>query len=71
MSDAVNLMNATVNVLIELNGQVYLVAMKKENFDAVSFIAKRSVENLVETGKTQTELLDFSNYKGGNQIERD
>lgn len=64
MANAVNLMNATVNVLIELNGQVYLVAMKKDNFDAVSFIAKKSVENLVETGRTQTELLDFLNYKG-------
>lgn len=64
LGNAVNLMNATVNVFIELNGQVYLVAMKKENFDAVSFIAKRSVENLIETGTTQTELLDFLNYKG-------
>lgn len=65
MGYEVNLMNATVNVLLELNGQVYLVAMKKDNFDAVSFISKKSVENLVETGRTQAELIDFLNYKEG------
>lgn len=64
MSNSVNLTNATVNVIIELNGKIYLVAMKKDNLDAISTLAKVSVKTLVETGRTQNELLDFLNYKG-------
>lgn len=65
MASEINVERATVNILVELNGNVYLVAMEKDNFDAVSFIAKRSIESLVETGRTQLELLDFLNYKDG------
>ncbi|MEK5038788.1 hypothetical protein [Sporosarcina sp. FSL K6-3457] len=61
----VNIEDATVNILIELDGQVHLVAMEQDKFDAVSFLAKASASTLVKTGRSQAELLEFLNYKKG------
>lgn len=59
----VDITKATVNILIELNGEVHLVAMEKDKFDAVSLLAKASADTLVKTGITQNELLKFLNYR--------
>lgn len=59
----VNIDNATVNILIDLDGLVYMVATKKDNLDAISFLCKRAVESVIPTGKSQTELNEFLNYK--------
>lgn len=53
----------TVNILIEHKGEVHMVAMKKDKFEAISFLTKRSIDSLVKTGKTQGELLKFLGYK--------
>ena len=53
----------TVNILIEYKREVHMVAMKKDEFEAISFLVKRSIDSLIKTGKTQGELLDFLNYK--------
>lgn len=63
MTEKVSLENATVNILIELNGKVNMVAMKKDKYDAISMLSKVSAETLIDTGKTQAELLRFLNYK--------
>ncbi|RST57664.1 hypothetical protein D5F11_021630 [Siminovitchia terrae] len=55
--------NATVNILLELDGKVHLVGMEKDALDTITFLIKRSTEQIVETGKTQMELLNFLNYK--------
>lgn len=56
---SVDLENATVSILIELDGIVHLVSMKKDNYDAVSFLAKQAAHGLVPTKRTQHELHDF------------
>lgn len=53
----------TVNILIEYQGEVHMVAMEKEKLDMVSFVTKRSIDSLIKTGKTQVELLEFLGYK--------
>lgn len=58
----VNIEHATVNVLIELNGEVHLVAMNRDKYDAVTFLAKASVDTLIKTERTQKELLEFLHY---------
>lgn len=63
MMESIDTELLTVNILIEYNGELHMVAMKKDNFEAVSFLTKRSIDLLIKTGKTQTELLEFLNYK--------
>ena len=59
----INIEAATVNILIELGGEVHLVAMERDKFDAVTFLTKASASTLVKTGRSQAELVEFLNYK--------
>lgn len=59
----INTDELTVNILVEHDGELFITAMDKDSFEAVSFLAKRAVTKLVKTGRTQEELLDFLNYK--------
>lgn len=59
----VDITNATVNILITVNGEVHLVAMAKDEYETVTFLAKKSVETLVRTGRSQAELNEFLNYE--------
>ncbi len=58
----INLENATVNLLLEVNGQVYMVAMKKDKYDAISMLTKVSAKNIIPTGKSQKDLSEFIGY---------
>lgn len=53
----------TVNILIEYQGEIHMVAMEKDRIEAVSFLTKKSIDTLIKTGKTQAELLGFLGYK--------
>lgn len=59
----VNIENAQVNLLLEVNGKIHLVGMDKDKLDAVEFLIKNSVSAIVPTNKTQRDLLDFLDYK--------
>lgn len=61
----INIENATVNILIELGGEVHLVAMEKDKFEAVTLLTKAAASTLVKTGRSQAELLEFLNYRKG------
>lgn len=58
-----NIEDAQVTILLEIDGKIHLVGMKKDNFDAVSLLIKSSAELAAPTGKTQGELNDFLGYK--------
>lgn len=55
----VNLENAQVNVLVEVNGDICLVAMSKEQLQAIETLVKMSVAKLYKTSKTQADLNKF------------
>lgn len=55
----VNLENAQVNVLVEVGGDICLVAMQKEQLQAIETIVKISVAKLYKTKKTQADLNKF------------
>jgi len=59
----VNIENAQVNLLLEVNGKIHLVGMDKDKFEAVEFLIKKSVSAIIPTKKTQQDLLDFLDYK--------
>ena len=63
MVNKASIENATVNILIELAGEIHLVAMEKDKYDAVTLITKASADTLIKTGRTQWELNEFLNYK--------
>lgn len=54
-----NIEKATINILVELDGDLYMVKMKKDDFEAVSFLTKRAIDTLVKTERKQVELLEF------------
>ncbi|MDW8515075.1 hypothetical protein [Priestia flexa] len=58
----VNLEHAQVTVLLEINGQMHLVAMDKEKFDAINMLVKSSTEMAVPTGESQSDLNKFLGY---------
>lgn len=54
-----NLENAQVTVLVEVNGDICLVAMPKEQLQAIETLVKISVAKLYKTRKTQADLNKF------------
>lgn len=60
----IDLENATVNILLEVNGQVYMVTMDKDKYDAVSILTKVSAKNIIPTGKSQKELIEIKKHIG-------
>lgn len=60
----VNKRELDIAILAYHNGEVHLVAMEKEKLEAVTGIAKMATENIIPTGKSRAELLEFLNYKG-------
>lgn len=58
----VNLEHAQVTVLLEINGQMHLVATNKEKLDAINMLVKASAEMVVLTGKSQADLNKFLGY---------
>lgn len=59
MSNTINTENATVSILIELDGIVHLVAMSKDRYEAVSLLVKQATCGMTPTKRTQHELHDF------------
>jgi len=44
-------------------GETHLIAMEKEKLVAVESFAKMATKNIVPTGRSRAELLEFLNYK--------
>lgn len=55
----INITEATINILLEIDGSLYAVAMDKDKLEAISFLIKNSVEDVVQTNKTQSDLIRF------------
>lgn len=55
----VNLKNAQVNILIEVDGDICLVAMTKESKVSIEMLVKMSAERLVLTKRTQANLNEY------------
>ncbi|MCR1833090.1 hypothetical protein NSA56_01600 [Oceanobacillus caeni] len=55
----VSIEDATVTILLEIDGIIHLVAMKKEKYEAVSMIAKTSTEKAIKTNATIGDLRKF------------
>ncbi|MCM3618734.1 hypothetical protein M3936_14175 [Sutcliffiella horikoshii] len=60
----VNVENAQVNLMLEVNGKIHLVAMDKEKLETIEFMIKRATSAIIPTEKTQEDLLAFLNNKG-------
>lgn len=58
----VDVTNSTVQILVELDGQVHLVAMNKDRYEAISVLIRSSIETLIRTGKTQEEFIEFVDW---------
>ncbi|WP_339147653.1 MULTISPECIES: hypothetical protein [unclassified Sutcliffiella] len=54
--------DSQVTILLEIDGEIHLVAMKKDNLDAIGLIVKASAETAYATGKTQKDLNIFLGY---------
>ncbi|WP_144558496.1 hypothetical protein [Shouchella miscanthi] len=54
-----NLKDSQVTAVLEINGEVHLLAMEQEHYEAVSTLVKMSATTAYPTGKSQTELREF------------
>ncbi len=52
----VDITDAQVTVLVEVDGLVCLTRMDKDKYDAVAFLVKKSLHDLVKTEITQDKL---------------
>lgn len=52
----VNITDAQVTILVEVDGLVCLTRMNKDKYDAVTFLVKKSLHDLVKTEIAQDEL---------------
>ena len=59
----VNVKDASVTSLLEIDGDVFLIAMSRERLEAIQALVRASAEIIVPTHKTQAELNEFLNYK--------
>lgn len=46
-----------INIVVEVDGQLYLAAMDKEKLEAVNCLIKQSVDVIVPIHKKQEDLL--------------
>lgn len=46
-----------INILVEVDGELYLAAMNKEKLDAINFLIKLSVDEVFPINKKQEDLL--------------
>lgn len=61
-----NITDATVSILLEVDGQVHIVAMEKDSYDAIQMLAKTAVTTAYRTERSQRELHEFLGVtKGG------
>lgn len=54
-----NITDSQVTILIEVDGQICAVRMEKEKLEAITMLAKTSVDELIKTNVTQEELNRF------------
>lgn len=59
MAEKLNVENASVNILLDVDGKIYLVAMKKDQMEAINSLVKMAATNVIPTGKTNYEFLKF------------
>lgn len=48
--------DAQVTVLLEIDGEIHLVGMTKDNLDAVNMMVKAAAEIVVPTGRSQGDI---------------
>ncbi|WGT37920.1 hypothetical protein QH639_19150 [Lysinibacillus sp. 1 U-2021] len=58
-----DIQDAKLSLLIEIDGKVHLIGMDKEKLDAVNFLIKKSISIVIPTNRTQQDLRNFLNYK--------
>ena len=63
MKKSVDLADASVTLLIEKDGIVHLAAMPRDKFEAIVVLVKGATSNLIETNRSQSELLEFIGYR--------
>lgn len=54
-----NIEDAQVNILLEIDDQIHLVAMEKQHLDAIDLLVKSSISSAIPVGKNQDDLLKF------------
>lgn len=59
MSTEINIEHAQVTITLDINGKVHLVAMDKDNLEAVSVLIKHSASHVFATNRYQHELVRF------------
>jgi len=55
----VDITDATVNILLEIDGRLYMTRFKKGKHDAMSLLIKRAIYDIIPIDKTQSDLLEF------------
>lgn len=59
----VSIEDATVTVLLEINGDVHLVGINKEHKEALDTFVKMVADVAYNTLRTQSELNEFLGYR--------
>lgn len=52
----VEIENAPLTILISIDGQIHLTAFKRDQFEVLSDLLKNSMQNVIPTKATQSEL---------------
>ena len=55
----INLDELTLNLLVSHENKMYVVAMRKDKFEAIELITKQAIHRLVPTNVTVDEFVDF------------
>ena len=66
MTTNVNIEDADVNILLTINGNMHLVAMRKDDLEAIRLLVKSAASKgaVVKTEKTQSQFNEFLGYRG-------
>lgn len=63
MMKEIDIKNAQVTILLEIDGEMHLVAMEKSEYQLISDLIKKTTKAVIPTGVKQSDLLDFvENY---------
>lgn len=59
----VDVQNAQLTILINIDGQMYLTAFDKEQYEAVQVLVKTAIKTVIPTEVKQVQLNEFLGVK--------
>lgn len=64
MSNQIDIYEAGITIMIDVDNEMYLVNMTRDNYEAIAILVRNAVEDVIVTNKTVDDLYNFVGLGG-------